>query len=163
MYRKRPKVQLGLLHAIFATSMTFSIPAQSSDVPEIQRIPEQSANVVIDGLLDESVWQRIPAFDGMRKIDPDTLEKVPYETEIRFFATERGLYFGILNHQPADTLVSRYINRDTSPFASIVDAIRVFIDASGEGRYGYGMGLSLGDGMGDGSILPERQVNLQIL
>ena len=92
--------------------------------------------------------------------DPDTLEEV-YETEIRFFATERGLYFGILNHQPADTLVSRYTNRDTSPFASIVDAIRVFIDASGEGRYGYGMGLSLGDGMGDGSILPERQVNLQ--
>ena len=141
--------------------MTFAMAVESSDVPEIQRIPEQSANVVIDGFLDENIWQRIPSFDGMRKIDPDTLEEVPYETEIRFFATERGLYFGILNHQPADTLVSRYTNRDTSPFASIVDAIRVFIDASGEGRYGYGMGLSLGDGMGDGSILPERQVNLQ--
>ena len=60
------------------------------------------------------------------KLIPDTLEEVPYETEIRFFATERGLYFGILNHQPADTLVSRYTNRDTSLFASIVDAIRVY-------------------------------------
>ena len=67
---------------------------ESSDVPEIQRIPEQSANVVIDGFLDEDIWQRIPSFDGMRKIDPDTLEEVPYETEIRFFATgERSLFW----------------------------------------------------------------------
>ena len=66
--------------------MTFAMAVESSDVPEIQRIPEQSANVVIDGFLDENIWQRIPSFDGMRKIDPDTLEEVPYETEIRFFA-----------------------------------------------------------------------------
>ena len=96
MYRKRPKVQLGLLHAIFATSKMFSIPVQSSDVPEIQRIPEQSANVVIDGLLDESVWQRIPAFDGMRKIDPDTLENVPYETDIRFLPRKEAFILAYL-------------------------------------------------------------------
>ena len=35
------------------------------------------------------------------------------------------------------------------------------IDASGEGRYGYGMRLTLGDSQFDFSLLPERQVNPQ--
>lgn len=161
MYQKRPQEKLGLILTVFATCIPYTISIEAADALAINQISDQGANIVIDGFLDESVWQRIPASDGMRKIDPDTLGQVPYKTEIRFFSTEKGLYFGILNHQPADTLVSRYTNRDTSPFAGIVDAIRVFIDASGEGRYGYGMGLSLGDGMGDGSILPERQLNQQ--
>ena len=50
-----------------------------------------------------------PAIDGMKSTDPDTLEDAEYKTEIRFFYTERGLYFGIVNHQPADT-ISQTIN-----------------------------------------------------
>ena len=37
----------------------------------------------------------------------------------------------------------------------------MIIDASGEGRYGYGMRLSLGDSQFDYSLLPELQVNPQ--
>ena len=62
-----------------------------------------------------------------------------------FFYTERGLYFGIINHQPADTVVRRLTIRDASPFDIVLMLNRCWIDASGEGRYGYGMRLGLGD------------------
>ena len=94
----------------------------------------------------------------MRIVEPDTLEEAPFRTDIRFFYTERGMYFGIVNHQPADSLVARMTDRDSSLSR---DFIGVTIDASGDGLYGYGIGLALGDSMLDLSILPERQLNFQ--
>tara|TARA_B100000676_G_scaffold200335_1_gene196826 strand:- start:2810 stop:5320 length:2511 start_codon:yes stop_codon:yes gene_type:complete len=137
----------------------FSVSAQ--EIPEIKRLAEREVNISLDGFVDERTWESIPAIDGMKRIDPDTLEDAQFKTEIRFFYTERGLYFGIINHQPADTVVRRLTIRDASPFDFVNDGIGVAIDASGEGRYGYVLRMGLGDSMTDGSVLPERQVNLQ--
>ena len=41
----------------------------------------------------------------------------------------------------------------------VTDGIGIAIDASGEGRYGYGMRMGLGDSQFDFSLLPEVQVN----
>ena len=68
---------------------------------------------MLDGFIDEPVWQGISIIDGMKRMDPDTLEDAPYRTDIRFFYTERGLYFGIVNHQPAETVISRLAPRDS--------------------------------------------------
>ena len=133
----------------------------SQSLPRIIQFQEAEVDIRLDGFIDEPVWQRIPAIDGMKSTDPDTLEDAEYKTEIRFFYTQRGLYFGIVNHQPAETIISRLTARDTSPFDMVVDAIGVVIDASGDGRYGYGMRLGLGDSQTDISILPERQINAQ--
>ena len=80
--------------------------------------------------MDEAAWEDIPAFDGMRVINPDTLAKTPYKTDIRLFYTERGIYIGVKNHQPADTLVARMTPRDTRLDR---DGFVVGIDASGTG------------------------------
>ena len=40
----------------------------------------------------------------------------------------------------------------------VVDEMGVVIDASGDGRYGYGMRMGLGDSQTDLSVLPERQI-----
>ncbi|MAP47804.1 MAG: hypothetical protein CMP87_09310, partial [Gammaproteobacteria bacterium] len=133
----------------------------SQSLPRIIQFQEAEVDIRLDGFIDEPVWQRIPAIDGMQSTDPDTLEDAEYKTDIRFFYTQRGLYFGIVNHQPAETIISRLTARDTSPFDMVVDAIGVVIDASGDGRYGYGMRLGLGDSQTDISILPERQINAQ--
>ena len=137
------------------------MPALAQPLPRIAQFQEDEVDISLDGFIDEPVWQSLPATDGMKRQDPDTREDAAYQTEIRFFYTDRGLYFGIINHQPAESVVSRLVPRDSTPFDYISDSIRVYIDASGEGRYGYGFGLNLGDAMSDISILPERQVNLQ--
>jgi hypothetical protein len=127
-------------------------------LPQITQVEEADVNIALDGFVDEAVWQSLPIIDGMRIVEPDTLEEAPFKTDIRFFYTERGMYFGIVNHQPADSLVARMTDRD-SPLSR--DFIGVTIDASGDGLYGYGIGLALGDSMLDLSILPERQLNFQ--
>ena len=143
---------IGLLLLCSATSAS----AQDS-LPRIVQFTEQEANIQLDGFVDEPVWQELPYIDGMKIIDPDTLEDAPYETRVRFFYTQQGLYFGIINFQPQGTLVARMTNRD---FRLQRDGIEVLIDASGEGLFGYRIRLNLGDTMTDMSILPERQMTL---
>ena len=139
------------------TFFTHGSVAQNS-LPKITRIDESQADITLDGFLDEAVWQDLPVIDGMKVIDPDTLEDAPYETHIRFFYTERGLYIGAKNFQPADTLIARMTSRDVRLAR---DGFVVGLDPSGQGLYGYFLRMNLGNSMTDGTILPERQLNLQ--
>ena len=142
---------------LIALACASSAAAQDS-LPRITQLSEEEASIQLDGFVDEAVWQDLPVIDGMKIIDPDTLEDAPYDTHIRFFYTQRGLYFGIINFQPEGTTVARMTNRD---FRLQRDGIEVLIDASGEGLFGYRIRLNLGDTMTDMSILPERQTTLQ--
>ena len=156
------KTNLLITKLLTASLCTFlSAQVLSQQLPRITQFKEAEVKIVLDGLVDEAVWQSVPVEDGMKIVQPDTLEDAPYKTDIRFFYTETGIYFGIVNHQPAETVISRLIARDTSPGNIVTDSIGVIIDASGEGRYGYGMRLSLGDSQFDYSLLPELQVNPQ--
>ena len=148
-----------LLTASFCAFLSAQVLSQQ--LPRITQFAEAEVQIVLDGFVDETVWQRVPVVDGMKIVEPDTLEDAPYRTDIRFFYTESGLYFGIVNHQPRETVVSRLQARDTPPFNVVTDGIGVAIDASGEGRYGYGMRMGLGDSQFDFSLLPEVQVNPQ--
>ena len=132
--------------------------AAAAQSPQLTRIEEEDANIELDGFVDEAVWERIPVVDGMRVIDPDTLAEAPYETHVRMFYTERGIYVSAVNFQPPDTLVARMTSRDTRLDR---DGFVVGLDTSGEGLYGYFLRLNLGDSMTDATLLPERQMNMQ--
>ncbi|ALO45974.1 DUF5916 domain-containing protein [Pseudohongiella spirulinae] len=127
-------------------------------VPQLTRLDESLVNIELDGRLDESVWQQVPVIDGMRVVTPDTLADSSLRTETRIFYTERGIYVGVMNHQPADSLVARMTPRDTRLER---DGFVISLDASGEGLYGYMMRVNLGDSKTDGTILAERQFNMQ--
>ena len=146
---------------ISAVSFSSAQSIAQLPLPRITQVEEGDINILLDGFVDEPAWQSIPVIDGMKITDPDTLEDAPYRTDIRFFYTERGMYFSMVNHQPADSLIARMTDRDASPLLPVNDGIGVVIDASGDGRYGYGVRLGLGDSMTDMSLLPERQLNLQ--
>ena len=149
-----------LMPLVFLQLLSINSQAQIS-LPQITQLDESNVNILLDGFIDEAVWQSLPIIDNMKIIDPDTLEDAPYKTDIRFFYTQQGIYFGIVNHQPAESLIPRITNRDDSPLLPVNDGIGVVIDASGDGRYGYGVRIGLGDSMTDMSMLPERQLNLQ--
>jgi len=97
-------------------------------LPQLTRIEEDEANILLDGFIDEAVWDRIPVFDGMKVIEPDTLADAPYETHIRVFYTEDGIYAGVINYQPPGTLVARMTPRDISLPR---DGMSILLDASG--------------------------------
>lgn len=148
------RLSLLLACGVFLSS---SVSAQTR-LPQITRVDEAAADITLDGFLDEAVWQDLPVIDGMKVIDPDTLEDAPYETHIRFFYTERGMYIGAKNFQPADTLIARMTSRDVRLAR---DGFVVALDPSGTGLYGYFLRMNLGNSMTDGTILPERQLNMQ--
>lgn len=136
-----------------------AIPAAAQNLmPQLSRIDETEANITLDGFVDEAVWQDLPVIDGMKVINPDTLADAPYETHVRIFYTERGIYVGAINYQPEGSLVARMTSRDTQLDR---DGFVVGIDSSGEGLYGFFLRINLGDSMTDASLLPERRMNMQ--
>lgn len=151
-----PRVCLCLL-LLLPSLFSSPLMAQQS-LPQLTRVDESDANINLDGFVDEAVWENIPVVDDMRVINPDTLAETPYETHVRMFYTERGIYISSVNYQPAETLVARMTSRDVRLDR---DGFVVGIDTSGGGLYGYFLRINLGDSMTDASMLPERQMNMQ--
>jgi hypothetical protein len=151
-------LRLGSILAVYLLLFLSSPLAAQQSLPQLTQIEDNAANISLDGFVDEDVWQDIPVFDGMRVTNPDTLEAAPYETHIRVFYPQQGIYVGIINHQPPGTLLARMTPRDTSLSR---DGMAILLDPSGEGLYGYRIKLNLGDSVTDMSVLPERQYNVQ--
>ncbi|GIT21639.1 MAG: hypothetical protein CM1200mP40_13210 [Gammaproteobacteria bacterium] len=84
-----------LLHKIFKLMplvclQLLSINSQAQiSLPQITQLDESNVNILLDGFIDEAVWQSLPIIDNMKIIDPDTLEDAPYKTDIRFFYTHK--------------------------------------------------------------------------
>ncbi len=123
----------------------------------LQKYSDNDINIKIDGHLNESVWAREKGVNSMSVIEPDTLVATESDTVSQFIYTELGLYVGIWNDQPAETLLPRltkrdaYINRDGNS---------VLLDTSGESLYGLWFDINLGGSIGDGMLLPEKTFTL---
>ena len=115
----------------------------------------ENVGVKIDGFLDESIWQRLSAYDEFVVLEPDTLMQPEHPTRVRVFYDADGLYFGVDMDQPVDRLITRLSGRDRRDIKR--EQIGVTLDTSGEGRYGYWFGVHLGDSVMDGTVLPERK------
>lgn len=126
----------------------------SGDAVTLRRIPHDQADITIDGRVVEDAWSDLPVISSYQVTEPDTLAEPTYETRLRIFYTERGIYAGFNLEQPASTIVKRHAPRDS--FDVNRDTIGINLDSSGSGRYGYWMTLALGDGVMDGTVLPER-------
>ena len=148
---------LGLIAAA-PVSLPSPLPPISIDPQDpiqLPRFDEATADIRIDGRLDEAAWQGIAGVDSFQVIDPDTLADPRYRTLVRMFYTDRGLYASFEMEQPPDTLVTWFSGRDNGRLNR--DNVGVTLDTSGEGRYGYWVNLALGGNQVDGTVLPERQ------
>lgn len=130
----------------------------TSPPAELPYIDQGVADITLDGVPDEAVWQQVVPFDGMRVIRPDTLAEPSQHTDTRFFYTQRGIYVAVHNQQDPATLIARMSSRDQDLER---DAFVLGLDPSGSGLYGYLLQINLGDTLNDSTILPERQVNAQ--
>ena len=126
----------------------------SGDAIALHRLDHNAANITVDGHINEQAWSGIPIINSYKVIEPDTLLKPTYTTRLQIFYTEDGIYAAFTLEQPHDTIVERHAPRDS--FDVNRDTIGLNLDSSGSGRYGYWMTLALGDGVMDGTVLPER-------
>ncbi len=120
---------------------------------EIQDFRESDVAINLDGVVDEPIWQAVRYYDEYIVAVPDKGTRGEYDTHMRLFATEKGLYVSAVMFQPPETLVKRlsvrddFIDRDSFGFT---------IDASGEALVGYWFIVALGNNLQDGKLLPER-------
>ena len=139
----------------FGDVKTVRLDSFSKDVSIlVPQRAESDVSINIDGRMDESIWSQIPGYDNMLVMNPDTLVQPRYETDVRLFYTDKGLYIAAVMQQPKETLVSRLSSRDQ--FLNR-DEFGVTLDTSGQGLYGYWFASSLGGSMMDGKVAPERQ------
>ncbi|MDG1134566.1 MAG: SPOR domain-containing protein, partial [Pseudomonadales bacterium] len=122
----------------------------------IRRTDEAQTPFKIDGILDEPIWQEITVIDEFVTLEPDTLKKGIYETQVKIAYTDKGLYVAADMEQPRDTQIRRLSGRDVY-FNLNRDSINLTLDTSGEGLYGFWFGINLGDSLMDGSVLPEKR------
>ena len=127
--------------------------ADSGDGEAIVVPRYDTVEIELDGHLDEAVWREVPGYDNMVVVSPDTLASTRFRTVARYLYTDRGLYVGVWNEQPPDTLIARLSSRDTYINR---DGWGITLDTSGEGRYGYWFNINLGGSVLDGKVAPER-------
>ena len=143
-----------VLLSLAAVMVADCVTALDTREPPIRLTQFVSPAIQIDGVLEESEWQSLPVFNNFRELSPATLTEAPFETGLRIFYSEKGLYIGIQADQPSDTLIERLSSRDQ--FITR-DGFSFILDPSGEGLYAYWFAINLGNSLGDGMVLPERQ------
>jgi hypothetical protein len=135
-----------LIATILATADTLHPP----------KIPESTAQIKVDGALDEPVWANAASTSEFMVVVPDTQNKPTFPTLAKVFYTEDGIYVGIWSEQPQEQQVERLSPHDTWLEG---DFVQVGVDPTGTGRYGYMFGIFLGGSAADGTMLPERRYN----
>ena len=110
--------------------------------------------ITVDGVLDEAQWANTPAIEDFKVVTPDTGAAPTHKTQTKILYSDEGIYFAISNFQPADTQVERLTSRDN--FVER-DNVRLVLDTSGKGLYGYVFTVGLGGSLIDGTVQPERQ------
>jgi hypothetical protein len=119
----------------------------------VTTLPDDSVDIVIDGVVDEPVWSTITPFDNMLVAVPATGQPGRYRTEVRMLATERGLYVGAIMYQPVETLVLRRSARNQQMDR---DTFGITLDTVADGRFAYWFTIALGDSVLDGKVMAER-------
>lgn len=120
----------------------------------VETRPQREVDIVLDGRVDEAIWQEIPWFDNMLVSVPATGKPGAFRTENRLLATERGLYVSAVMYQPPESLVMRMTKRDDHTDR---DTYGVTLDTTGQGEFAYWFVVGLGDTVMDGKVLPERR------
>ncbi len=116
-----------------------------------------SAEITVDGRLDENEWKQAQRFENFVETNPFSLKETTHPTEVLVLTDEKGIYFGFINEQPWDTRYRRKQERDS--MWSDSDRNFLSIDFDGKANIGYFFGVSLGGSMSDGSISNESQMD----
>jgi hypothetical protein len=75
-------------------------------------IPRLEANIVVDGVLDEPVWQQAARLTGFSQYSPVDGRPAEHETEVLVWYAPTAICFGIRAHAPAGSVRATLADRD---------------------------------------------------
>jgi hypothetical protein len=149
-----------------AAAMSFSMPGRAQDVligadaEKEVRIQRASTPPVIDGVMDEEIWQRAPIIDDFHQVNPVEYAEPSERTEVRVLYDRDALYIGVRLFDSHPELINARVLRQNQPIGSD-DRFFVHIDPFNTRRSGYLFGVNANgvryDGVFEGTT--QRQFN----
>ena len=126
--------------------------APTSATPaKVVRVVRVASPPVVDGRLDDAVWQRAKVIDDFTQVEPREGAAPSERTEIRILTDRETLYFGISCYAgEPDLLVARRMERDDFFFRE--DSISISIDTFHDRRNGFLFQTGPRGGRRDGSF-----------
>ena len=113
--------RIGILTLLCVCLLSVSIKVDAQTERELPRMSAHrtSEEIKIDGVLDESVWQRVEPIRQLYQIQPDQGELATEQSEVRILYDDKKLYFGfIFFDSEMDKVVANDMRRDSSGLRS---------------------------------------------
>jgi len=137
-------LQLALLSLLLSTGSAAQEPPRIAAI-----LVEQGP--IIDGVLDDEVWERAEVIDDFTQVEPHQGDAPSERTEIRILIDREALYFGIscFDRHP-DQIIARRMERDA--FFFLEDSVTLTIDTFRDHRNGFLIQTGPYGGRRDGSF-----------
>lgn len=145
---------------MFLSACGFSrFAAGQSPPPPVVVAAPASSPIVLDGALDEPVWERGGVLPDLTQQSPKAGEPTPYRTEVRVLADSRNLYFGVTCFDPDPRAIAVHtMLRDGDMTGD--DRVAIVLDTFGDGRNGYLFQVNANGARVDGLISGPEEVSL---
>ncbi len=124
--------------------------AQDSAVSRMISIHKVNSQIIVDGDLNEDVWQLSAIADSFINKWPTDNGKAKLQTEVRIAYNDEYIYFGIKAWLSDKIPVIQSLKRDINPYYS--DGVSVVLDPSGKNTSGYTFGVNAAGAQMDGIV-----------
>ena len=101
--------------------------------------PRVEATVVMDGVLEESVWSHAARLTGFSQYAPSDGRPALHETEILVWYSSSAIYFGIRAYAPPGTIRATLADRDK---LTDEDQVEIFLGTFNDGRQAMVFGVN---------------------
>lgn len=117
---------------VFITTSTF-VFAQEHKTYTTQKTAQ---NITIDGVLNETDWQKVPVATDFKNFTPDNGKPEPTDrkTEVKVLYDDTGVYIGAKMFQDSGTILQEIVQRDN---VGAADFFGVFINGYNDGQQDF--------------------------
>ncbi len=117
--------------------------------PEIKAVYTENAPV-IDGYLNDDVWNHAPVIDELFQREPNTGEAASKKSEFYFLYDHHNIYIGIRCFDDPESISSKELSRDGD--LGEEDRIQIIFDTYMDGRSGYWFQIGPRGSIGDALV-----------
>jgi hypothetical protein len=129
-----------LILALLLTAADSVGPEYRGDAGNLRLAPPRAeATIVVDGVLDEAVWDRAARLTGFSQYSPADGRPAQHETEIRVWYSSTAIYFGVRAFAPPGTVRASLADRDK---LSNEDLVEIFLGTYNDGRQAMVFGVN---------------------
>jgi hypothetical protein len=133
------QIKLLTLLFIFLSFLFLSLSVSAQEVP-VLKVTSVNKGPVLDGNLDDPVWQEAPAFDNFKQIFPVFGANPSEKTVIKVLKDQNNLYIGVYCYDKEATRISaNTMTRDSQDFSRNPgdDVVKILLDPYQDKRNAY--------------------------